>query len=322
LPDKRAGFYAFQVSPFKGVSGVLNEECRIGTASGGGPFFQIQQGEVKGSSEDTFPRVTGDRLGLVAASGLTAFRPVFNALTSMAFYDPEPKMMRSIQWPQNGQLLKSSGENIASVFRELERSDSESLRVIQEYLHSIVPMVQGVQHTQAGPAETLEFLQEEMTGQTRSWHFWAQNMSDGTLRALGILTALFQGSNDHRATLVGIEEPETGLHPSAFAALREALQRASLHNQVLVTSHSPDLLDDPELSADALLSVDSEEGETRIAAVDSASQKMLEQRLFTAGELLRLDQVGLDETSLAAQGKRQPDLFEDRLVTVEPSGAK
>jgi len=158
LSDKRAGFYAFQVSPFKGVSGVLNEECRIGTASGGGPFFQIQQGEVKGSSEDTFPRVTGDRLGLVAASGLTAFRPVFNALTSMAFYDPEPKMMRSIQWPQNGQLLKSSDENIASVFRELERSDSESLRVIQEYLHSIVPMVQGVQHTQAGPAETLEFL--------------------------------------------------------------------------------------------------------------------------------------------------------------------
>jgi len=65
LPDKRAGFYAFQVSPFKGVSGVLNEECRIGTASGGGPFFQIQQGEVKGSSEDTFPRVTGDRLGQV-----------------------------------------------------------------------------------------------------------------------------------------------------------------------------------------------------------------------------------------------------------------
>ncbi len=43
LPDKRAGFYAFQVSPFKGVSGVLNEECRIGAASGGGPFFRIRQ---------------------------------------------------------------------------------------------------------------------------------------------------------------------------------------------------------------------------------------------------------------------------------------
>jgi|GEM_PF-5789266 len=67
-----------------------------------------------------------------------------------------------------------------------------------------------------------------MAGQTHPWRFWAQNMSDGTLRALGILTALFQGSNNHRATLIGIEEPETGLHPSAFVVLREALQRASV----------------------------------------------------------------------------------------------
>jgi len=165
------------------------------------------------------------------------------------------------------------------------------------------------------------FLQE-MAGQTHPQPFWPLNMSDGTLRALGILTALFQGGNDHRATLVGIEEPETGLHPSAFATLREALQRASARKQVLITSHSPELLDDPELSPDTLLSVASEGGETRIAAVDSASRKMLEEHLFTAGELLRLDQIGLDETPLAAQGSRQPDLFDDRLVAVEPSGAK
>jgi|GEM_PF-4134938 len=52
----------------------------------------------------------------------------------------------------------------------------------------------------------------------------------------------------------------------------------------------------------------------RIAAVDSASRKMLEERLFTAGELLRLDQIGLDETPLAAQGSRQPELFDDGLI--------
>jgi len=96
--------------------------------------------------------------------------------------------------------------------------------------------------------------------------------------------------------------------------LREALQRASVQKQVLITSYSPDLLDDPELSPDTLLAVVSDGGETRIAAVDSTSRKMLEERLFTAGKLLRLDQIGLDETPLAAQGSRQPELFDDGLI--------
>jgi len=174
LPDNCTGVYAFQVGVLRGVGvGVWHEECRIGATSGGGPFFRIRQGKVEGTSEDSFPTVTSDRLGLVAASGLTTFRPVFNALTSMAFYDLDPKMMRDLQRPQDGHLLKSSGKNIASVFRRLELSDSESLRVIREYLRSIVPLVHGVQHERLGPAETLEFLQE-MAGQTRPWRFWAQ----------------------------------------------------------------------------------------------------------------------------------------------------
>ena len=156
LPDNRAGFYAFQVRPFKGGIGVLNEECRIDAASGGGPFFRTRQWKVEATSEDTFPAVTSNRLGLVAAAGLTAFRPVFDALTSMAFYDLDPKMMRGIQWPQDGRLLKPSGQNIASVFHDLERLDSESLTLIQEYLHSIVPMVHSVQHKPLEPAETLD----------------------------------------------------------------------------------------------------------------------------------------------------------------------
>ena len=61
-------------------------------------------------------------------------------------------------------------------------------------------------------------------------------MSDGTMRALGVLIALFQGNPDYLPKLVGIEEPETALHPAASAALREALQKASERTQVIVTS--------------------------------------------------------------------------------------
>ena len=74
-------------------------------------------GKVEGTSENSFPTGTSDRLGLVVASGLTAFRPVLDALTSIAFYDLDPKVMRDLQRPQDGHLPKSSGKNIASVFR-------------------------------------------------------------------------------------------------------------------------------------------------------------------------------------------------------------
>jgi len=141
-------------------------------------------------------------------------------------------------------------------------------------------------------------------------------MSDGTLRALGILTALFQG--DHEPSrLVGIEEPETALHPGAFAALREALKRAAEQRQVLITSHSPDLLDDGDLSADALLAVVADEGETRIAPADSASRELLQDHLFTAGELLRLNQLVPDTEVLSRQSERQLDLFRS-----EPDSAR
>lgn len=308
LKSGQNGHYAFNVGALKerGYE-VQAEECVI-EGIGKGPYFKIDRGKVQATSEATFPSVTSDRLALVAASGLTAFRPVFDGLTAMGFYNLNPKLMRELQKPQEGRLLKPAGENIASVIGHLERVAKDQLSIVQEYLQTVVPMVHGVERKQVGPMETLEFRQE-MTGAKHPWRFLAQNMSDGTLRALGILIALFQGNRDYSPTLVGIEEPETALHPAASAALREALTRASEQTQIIVTSHSPDLLDDIGLSADSFLAVVSEGGETRIAPLDEASRETMRQQLFSAGELLRLNQLAPDREDLAAQEQRQADLF-------------
>ena len=286
---------------------MQTEECVL-DGIGKGPFFQLEHGKLKKSSETSFPAVTSDRLALVSASGLSAFRPVFDALTGMGFYNINPKLIRELQQPQDGRLLKPAGENIASVIGHLERTAPDSMRVITEYLQTVVPMVHGVERTPVGPMESLSFRQD-MAGAKHPWKFLAQNMSDGTLRALGILTALFQGGWDHAPSVVGIEEPETALHPAASGALREALQRASERTQVIVTSHSPDLLDDMDLSADSLLAVEAIAGETRIASLDEGSRIALRDRLFSAGELLRLGQLAPDPAVLAEQDRRQSDLF-------------
>lgn len=310
LPSGQQGYYGFAIGALKnGGYEILKEECVI-AGIGKGPFFRIEKGQLRDSSEATFPAVMPDRLALVAASGLPAFRPVFDTLTAMGFYNLNPKLMRELQKPQDGRLLRPAGENIASVIGHLEKNAPSQLNLIQEYLHSVVPMVHGVERKSIGPMETLEFRQD-MAGAKYPWRFFAQNMSDGTLRALGVLAALLQGNVDYSPTLIGIEEPETALHPAASAALREALEHASRTTQVLVTCHSPDLLDDLEIPAEAILAVMSDAGETLVAPLDEPSRQMIREHLFSAGELLRQNQLTPDQVYLAQQSRSATaDLFE------------
>jgi predicted ATPase len=308
LPSGQKGFYAFNVGALasRGYE-VQTEKCVLG-GFGKGPFFHVERGVLKASSEPTFPAVTPDRLALVSASGMTVFRPVFDALTAMGFYNLNPKLMRDPQKPQDGRILKPVGENIVSVIAHLERVAPQKLTIIQNYLQTVVPMMHGLKRIPIGPLETLEFRQE-VAGAKAPWSFPAQNMSDGTLRALGVLTALFQGSPDFAPSLIGIEEPETALHPAASAALREALTKASATTQVMVTSHSPDLLDDPGIQPENILAVISEGGETHIGPLDAASISVMREHLFSAGELLRLNQLKPDEKLLLVQAATQAELF-------------
>jgi hypothetical protein len=109
LKNGQAGHYAFNIGALAGRGyEVQSEECALGGV-GKGPFFRIERGNLKASSETTFPAVTADRLALVAASGMAVFRPVFDALTAMGFYNLNPKLMRELQKPQEGRSAQARG---------------------------------------------------------------------------------------------------------------------------------------------------------------------------------------------------------------------
>jgi predicted ATPase len=304
------GSYGFAVGarPNRGYE-VTAEHCEL--RSGVQRVFFRRDGKAPiRSSEVTFPVVASDRLALVSASGFPSLRPAFDALASMAFYNLNPKLMREPQRPQDGRLLKPAGENLASVLGHLERTRPDALERIVQFLAAVVPSVHGVRRSALGPLETIEFRQP-VAGSRDPWKFPAMNMSDGTLRVLGILVSLFQGGSEHEPSVVGIEEPETALHPGASAALRAALNSAAERTQVLVTSHSPELLDDPGLLPDQLLAVSELDGKTAIAPVDSASREILTSRLFSAGELLKLGQLRPAAPEPTPVRAAEPDLFAD-----------
>jgi predicted ATPase len=142
--------------------------------------------------------------------------------------------------------------------------------------------------------------------------FVASQMSDGTLRSLAILTALFQGVGGiRRVSLVGLEEPETALHPAASGVLFDAMREASASVQVIATTHSADLLDKKEIDSDAILSVELEGGRTHIGQVDQTSRKALKDRLYSAGELMRMNYLRPDSHSTPNDSEIESLLFGD-----------
>ncbi len=304
LYGSSAGSYSFTLGARKGGSyEVQSEDCRVTVGELGGEehYFSVANGRLLRTSEAVAPPVSRDRLYLVAAAGLPVFRAAYDGLSSMGFYNLVPDRIRELQSSDAGLLLARDGSNIASVLARMRRNHPADKLVIEDYLSRVVPGVVGVDQEIVGPMETLAFRQV-VSGSQAPWKFFASNVSDGTLRALGVLVALFQANDDPESgageSLVGIEEPEVALHPAAAGLLRNALEDASARKQVLVTSHSPELLDDPELPLDSILAVDATGGRTRIGRLDQAGRYALKERLFTAGELLRLDQLVPDAAEL------------------------
>lgn len=306
LSGFRVATYGFEISSQpKGGFVVKSERIEVrnadNTCCAG---FRLTNGQLDSSSpnpREQMPQSVSDRLYLVTASGLPEFREPYNALLSMGFYNLSPEQMKEVQSPEPGELLRRDGSNIASVVARLAEEDSPTKHRIKEYLERIVPDIVDFGRIPLGHRETLEFRQQ-VKGSKHPWRFYAANMSDGTLRTLGILVAAMQLVNrEERVGLVGIEEPETALHPAASGALMDSLREAAATTQVILTTHSPDLLDRFDPDRDTLLVVQSSQGSTEIGPADPASLEALKNHLYTAGELLRMDQLQPDRQALSRQ---------------------
>ena len=297
LPGGETGTYAIRITTTEsGNFAALTEECHrySDQFAGGEVYYSVDEGRVK-TSETVAPAGSHERLYLVAASGLPVFQPIYDALSRMAFYNFNPAWIKDLQTPDPQEFLAPGGFNLASVVRKMGEQSPETKRRLLEYLAAIVPDITDVEVRSFGQYEALEFTQRFGDDPLRR-SFPASSMSDGTLRALAVLVALFQtGRNENSPIpLVGIEEPETALHPAAIGALLDAMSEASESKQVLVTSHSADLLDSKDITADMLLAVVAEEGITKIGPLDRAGLYALREHLYSAGELQRINQLRPD----------------------------
>jgi len=291
---------------------VQREDCLIKPRDplGKANFYSVRSGRVAESSILHPPAATRDNLYLSRASSTEEFRPVFDALSEVGIYKLNPEAIRELQSPDPDGLLRGDGGNAATLLQTLEKGpDGEKWR-LEAYLNHVVPGLVGIAHRSIGPKHTIEFMQN-VSGRREPQRFLATDMSDGAIRALGLLIALFQHSGDdsQRPRLIGVEEPETTIHPSIAEVLVDCMLDAAGSSQVIVTSHQHELLNGTDIPNDAILVADAEGGETRIGPLGEVDRSILSEGQFTAGELHRIDQLQLQPVEAGRRPPR-PNLFD------------
>jgi len=148
-----------------------------------------------------------------------------------------------------------------------------------ETLRRITPTIEDIQ-TGFTHTKTLALFVKEK-GVKRPWT--SEDISDGTIQTIALLTAIF----DPRSPLVVIEEPENSIHPRALRNLVEDFRLASEKKQILLTTHSPILID--QLKPEEVWVVRKPGTETKIDPLLSLDPSLAEawgQGKFTLSEYL------------------------------------
>jgi len=279
-----SGRYAFEVRalPNYGFK-IVHEQCLVQKQDGKTWWFDRSEKWVS-NADGLTPALEPTALSLPLVGGDERFAAVTRLLGGMRAYSIEPGKLREMQDPDSGMALRFDGGNAASVLQELLRGPdgSELGNQINEILASVVPETGSVQPEKHGNKLSMEFAQS--WGPGKRLKFDAFSMSDGTLRTVGLILAVFQRPSP---SLLVIEEPEATIHPGALGAVLDLIRRASKSMQVIVTTHSPDLLDANWIGADNLRIVSWTEGASHLGVVSSATREVLRGHLMGAGELLR-----------------------------------
>ncbi len=266
--------YEFFEVPSLNQKAIVRFETRQGKWTTQPADYGINQIHLEGT-------VTTDALMLPKLSSTIDVQETYDYLIATNFYAVFPNTLRVPQRQTSEPILLEDGQNLASILRNIIKQKSFYADLVSA-LGCVVAGARDIRVQEVGGYLVTELEHEARNGQT-AWFPLAQE-SDGTLRVLGLLAALYQGAPH---SLIAIEEPELSIHPGALAMLSEVIEEAATRSQVLITTQSPDLIS--RFSADQLRIVERIGTETQIGPIDEGQREAINSQLFSAGDLLRIE---------------------------------
>lgn len=178
-----------------------------------------------------------------------AFRDVADFFGSIRYLHIVPQLVREPDRSLLRQEDPYGSDFLESIARMPGRTRDARLRRIGEALTVAIPQLSAVEMTRdERGAPHLRGRYEHWRPQG-AWLTEAQ-FSDGTLRLMGLLWALLEGSGP-----LLLEEPELSLHAEVVRLIPQLFARAQRRQrrQIIVSTHSPELLTDPGIGVDEVL---------------------------------------------------------------------
>jgi predicted ATPase len=193
---------------------------------------------------------------------------------------------------EDTRFLRSDGSNLAAYLYELAAGRTDADRAawtrIGGLVRRVAPFIKALSPILVAPGQPetsavrLDWIDE------RDQLFGPHHLSDGTLRAIALITALAQPA-ERLPAFVSIDEPELGLHPAGLALLASLMRSVSDRCQVLLATQSPALLD--LFAPGEVVVADRRGGETTLRRLDpTALASWLED--YTLSELFDKNILG------------------------------
>ena len=281
LDSEHDSHYEIAFSSVSGGTYRIREESAVVYNRGSRLFFKNDGTRITYNEMESIATkrhsitVAPGQSAVTGAISLAAFL-VYQALSRLQTVEINPQLVREFQEPSSLGQFEPDGSNVVSIY---ESFDTERRGKVIEYLNAVVPGITKVEVSALAGQQTLTFGQLTPTGVRE---FSARQMSDGTLRAFSMLVALFQKA---KPALIVFEEPEIAIHLGALRTLIDILQSEAADTQVVLTTHSADIID--EIDVEAVRVVWTDGSSSRISRVSRETRAVVHDELLTVGELMR-----------------------------------
>lgn len=238
---------------------------------------------VATTSNDNRPiRLAPDQLALGhRATMLAGGWPLERFVRDWQFSSIYPNRLREPSTPDKDSVLAEDGRNWASVIKALRRTlrGRQALDRICEAMKAVVPTFEDVTVASVGSYLVPNF---KFGGRGNDKVvFDPVQLSDGTLRIFGILLALYQTP---APKLLVIEEPEQTVHPGVLSVLADAFREVAETTQLIITTHSPNLID--HFQTDEVRVVSLDQGMTKVSRIKKTQMEAVKRGLMSMQEFM------------------------------------